>query len=185
LGGELLDGVVGGWQLGGIYTAQSGTPLIINDNNSQINNGYGRLINTWPSYAPGVTSISDSSFAGSSSVFQNSNTYNFNNVTTYRFDASKITSAQVFTYGNLNPVYPDIRNPAHFDTDLSMMKNFSWSEKRYLQIRVEAQNAFNQRGYPGYNSSLGTPGFGLLLANPTDTSWQHPRVLQLSGRIVF
>ena len=195
-GGKLLNGVVGGWQVGGIFTAVSGTPLIINDSSSQINNGYGRLINTWPSYTGAAASshnIADPNYSGNSSVFQNANTYNFNDISVYRFLASNVQSAQVFTYGTLNPVYPGIRNPAYFDTDLSMMKNFAWSEgKYYLQIRVEGQNFFNQRGWPNYNNSsnangasLGTPSFGLLLANPTDTSWQHPRVLQFSARIVF
>jgi hypothetical protein len=61
------------------------------------------------------------------------------------------------------------------------MKNFYiLSEKRYLQVRAEAQNAFNIRGFGTYNNDLGTAYFGLIT-----NAGNSPRAIQLSARFIF
>ena len=99
-----------------------------------------------------------------------------------RFDASKVTGAQAFTYGNLPPVFDNIRNPGNSKTDLAMMKKFPIrGESKYFQLRLEAQNAFNQRGWGSYNTTIGDPHFGLIQsAGP-----YGPRIMQVSARLFF
>ena len=73
------------------------------------------------------------------------------------------------------------RNPENQQVDLSLMKNFSFGEKgRYLQIRAEAQNAFNIRGFGTYTSQIGSANYGLITS-----AGNTPRQIQLSGRINF
>jgi hypothetical protein len=61
------------------------------------------------------------------------------------------------------------------------MKNFGlWREGTYLQFRVEAQNMFNIRGLGTYNTSVGSPDFGLITS-----SAQNPRNMQISARLFF
>ncbi len=184
-GGKFVDGVAGGWQLAGIYTWVSGAPVVLGFANGQTNNGTGHIINTWGSWTSADQNLSSSSFSNNNAVFVETG-----NVTTNpsvsRFNSGAVTDAQPFVYGNLNPIEPGIREPGTFNTDLSLMKDFPFSAegKRFLQLRVEASNAWNQRGYPTYSATVGSPGFGLLVADPNNP-WRQPRILQLSGRIVF
>jgi hypothetical protein len=184
-GGKFIDGVAGGWQLAGIYTWVSGAPVVLSFANGQTNNGTGHIINTWGSWTSSDQNLSSSSFSNNNAVFVETG-----NVTTNpsvsRFNSGAVTDAQPFVYGNLNPIEPGIREPGTFNTDLSLMKDFPFSTegKRFLQLRVEASNAWNQRGFPTYSATVGSPGFGLLVADPNNP-WRQPRIVQLSGRIVF
>jgi hypothetical protein len=85
------------------------------------------------------------------------------------------------TYGNLPPILDDIRHPSFTQTDLSLMKKFRlWSEASFLQLRVEAENTFNQRGFGRYNTTIGTPDFGLITE-----AGNVERRMQVSARLVF
>ena len=59
------------------------------------------------------------------------------------------------------------------------MKNFHFGS-RYLQIRAEAQNAFDIRGYGPVQSQIGNVNYGLIT-----TAGNQPRQVQLSARFVF
>lgn len=183
-GGKLLDGVIGGWQLAGIYTWVSGAPVDLGFSSGQTNNGVGHLINTWGSWTSADHDLGSSNFKDNNQVFTPKGDVTAN-PSVSRFDPSRVRDAGVFTYGDLNPIYAGIRNPGFFNTDLSLMKSFPFSEgKRYFQLRVEATNAWNQRGFPTYSTQIGAPGFGLLVADP-NTDFRAPRIMQLSGRLVF
>jgi hypothetical protein len=60
------------------------------------------------------------------------------------------------------------------------MKNFAISERVKLQIRVEAENAFNIRGLGGYSTGFGSSDFGYITS-----AGNNPRRMQVSGRITF
>lgn len=190
-GGKLLDGVAGGWQLAGINTWTSGAPVVLSFANGQTNNGTGHIINTWGSWTGSSHNLALPAFQNNNQVFTPTADVT-TNPSISRFNAAAVTDAQVFVYGNLNPIYPGIREPGNFNTDLSLMKSFHFTEdgKRFFQLRVEASNAWNQRGFPNYSATVGSPGFGLLVADPNSCgqaggTCKVPRLMQLSGRIVF
>jgi hypothetical protein len=185
LGGKILDGAVGGWKAAGIYTWNSGVPLNLSFSNSQSSSTYGGMLNTWGTWATSNHDLGMPGFAGNNSVLTTTEA-NLSSVTLSRLNSALINNSAVYTLGNVNPVYPGIREPGFFDTDLSLMKNFALGGdgKRFLQLRVEATNAFNQRGFPNYQTEIGQPGFGLLIADPNNSPKQ-PRTAQISGRIVF
>src|SRR5262249_56317504 len=97
-----------------------------------------------------------------------------------RLDPNKVAGARVFVSGDLPPNDDAYRNPQRHQWDLSLMKNFPFGEARYVQIRAEAQNAFNIRGFGNYQSQIGNVAYGLIT-----TAGNTPRQIQLSARINF
>jgi len=191
-GGKVLEGVVGGWQFAGIYSGSTGRPIVINFSNGQAANGFGRIINTWGSYNSSNHNIGMSGFSGLNSVFYNT-AADTTQIPNRRFCWDNVkqapncfSDAQPFVLGNMDPVYPGIRQPGLFNTDLSLMKSFNLGAegKRYIQVRMEASNAFNQRGFPNYQTTTGQSNFGLAIGDPNNP-WRQPRIMQMSGRIVF
>ena len=178
-GDKLLDYVAGGWQFSGNSTYVSGTPVdwwgtsTVNTNNSI------KVETTYGSYATSNHNLANPAYTGDSGALVSPNMAAA--VGTSRFNAANMITAQNYIAGNLPPVDPSLRNPPWAQTDFSLMKNFSlWSEKRILQVRAEAQNAFNIRGYGTYNNQLGNPYFGLIT-----NAGNGPRQIQMSARITF
>jgi hypothetical protein len=74
-----------------------------------------------------------------------------------------------------------LRAPAFHQTDLSIFKNIRFSERFQLQLRLEAENAFNHPNYPGIGTTVADL-FGFL--NPTETQ-AAPRRLAAGMRLFF
>lgn len=72
-----------------------------------------------------------------------------------------------------------ICGPAWPNTDLSVFKNFSFSERWVLQFRAEAFNAFNNVRFNPPDMNVVSPAFGTL------QSAERPRVLQMALRLSF
>jgi hypothetical protein len=141
----VLDKIIGGWQVNGITTFQSGTPLIITQ--SQNNTG---LFS--PGQRPNWTGVSARIEGGA---------------TTDRiarwFDISQFTAAPAFTFGNGPRTMPDVRNPGTKLWDLSFFKNNYFGEKRYnAQFRVEMFGAFNTPQFNGPGATVGNSNFGVI-----------------------
>ena len=179
--GAILDGIVGGWALSGVTTFRSGTPIVITGANTNSNNNI-RVEWTYGSYATPCTMTScleNSAFTSNSQVLYSPNANIPANAVT-RFNDSAIIGVQPFTYGTLPPI-TNIRNPSNNQTDLSLMKKFNLAgEKRFIQLRVEAINAFNIRGFGLYDSGEADAHFGLI-TSPGNVE----RHVQVSARIVF
>jgi hypothetical protein len=184
-GQALLDGVVGGWQFAGTGVYRSGRPIIFGYNAANTNNPYG-VEYTFGSYTTTNTNLLNPSFAGVGSVVLS--TADSRAGVQGVFDTSLVTDAKTFTYGTLPPVYSRIRNPGNGTMDLSLMKKFplGGDGSRYVQFRVEAQNAFNIRGTIGYNTTVGSADFGYIVPNSSATIANNTeRQAQVSARIIF
>ena len=59
------------------------------------------------------------------------------------------------------------------------MKNFHFSEARYLQFRWEMFNSLNKVNYNGPGTTLGTSNFGVI------TGAGAPRTMQLGLKFIF
>ena len=97
-----------------------------------------------------------------------------------------------FTLGNMQRTIATVRSPLMFTSDLSVNKLFPLSsahEGLNLELRIEAQNAFNHplfsMGSPGpYGSStlnVGDPSFGVI----SSMSPIGPRQVQLALKVNF
>jgi hypothetical protein len=106
------------------------------------------------------------------------------------FDASLFSSEQLGAFGNVGRGL--LHGPGFNYTNLTVAKNFPLSGDgvRYLQLRLEAANAFNHANFDNPDSNFGDPGFGVVTA-VKDTSRdinsdpQGGRAVQLVGKFYF
>ena len=176
---KVLDRIAGGWQFAGNYTYVSGTPVDWWGTTTVNTNNVIKVETTYGSYATSNHNLSNPAYTGDSGSLVGPSQNPSTGIS--RFNAANMVTAQNFIAGNLPAVDPSLRNPSWTQTDLSLMKNFYvGSEKRYFQVRAEAQNAFNIRGFGTYNNDLGTAYFGLIT-----NAGNSPRAIQLSARFIF
>ncbi len=176
-GTHLLAGAVNGWEISGYTAFQSGAPL-------QPNTGGGLNVQyptslTVPTVAhPNLPDNSITMPNGlkaigySASTSLGTNAYNVLVPQVICNPTKNLKSGQRFnpacfappTQGQVGTeVFPYIRQPAYFDTDLGIYKDFHLTESRYIQIRVSATNWIN---HP-------IPQFGL--ANQSDEQLNFTR----------
>jgi TonB dependent receptor len=175
----ILDRVVGGWQLAGNYFYTSGTPITLTGSTTSNINNTIKVNQSWGSYASSDHNLTPVNYQSDSQVLYSA----VDPITASsirRLDPTKVVGAQAFISGNLPPNDGAYRNPGLYQMDISLMKNFRWTEARYFQFRAEAQNVFNIRGFGPYNSSIGTPNYGLIT-----TAGNQSRQIQFSARINF
>jgi hypothetical protein len=87
-----------------------------------------------------------------------------------------------FTLGNAARNYSDVRRDGYRNVDLSVMKNFVWSEGRQkIQFRGEFINAFNIMVFGTPGAAVNDPAnFGIVR-----TQGNQPRLIQLALRYTF
>jgi Carboxypeptidase regulatory-like domain len=181
IGGHLLDGAVGGWEVSGTIGYRSGRPVAFSDPNAAAGSQVGVL----STYARCTWSCTNSDlitqgFNGGKSVLTATGATPRGGTA---FNGSAFQDAAPFVYGDVPPAYGAFRNPGDFTSDLSLMKRFpmfSADEKRYLQFRAEAANAFNVAGLGNYNSSIHSSGFGTITSVVN-----AERHIQMSMKVVF
>ena len=156
--------ILGGWQLSGVTTLQSGTPFNLTDTNgaSLYGTGTSRV-----SLAPGRT-IQSAKKSGS--VTENYKSY---------FDTTAFVAAGT-VYGNVNR--NPLRGPSQANWDLSAIKSFPLGgDKRSLQFRSEFFNVFNHTNFANPAGAISTSSsFGVI-----STLTGNPRVIQFAAKILF
>ena len=168
-----VDEVIGGWKTNGIWQMRSGWPLQF------FVSGGGVPLPTYGPQRP--------NFVGMPKRNYGKDTFWVNNFFANASDSSPNSTIQApgpFTLGNAPRATADIRTPRSFTTDLSVAKQFLLSnmhEGIHLEIRLEAQNAFNHPVFGTPDTGIGDGNFGVIsyLANP------GPRQCQLAAKIMF
>ncbi len=157
--------VLGGWQVNGITSAATGTPINVSQSFNIANTDIGTQR---PDAIGSPNGISHSRARGQQvAEFFNTNAFRQADLTngTYR-------------YGNSGR--NTVIGPGTFVTDFGLYRNFKIRERGQLQFRVECYNIFNRPifGQPG--TTFGTPQFGVLTSTAID-----PREIQLALRLTF
>ena len=153
----LARNVLGGWQLNGIMTIQSGLPIPIY-----------MPANTFGADRPNVVGgVSDKATNQSISQW---------------FNTAAFTAPAPFTYGNVSRTLPDVSGDGLFNLDFSLFKNFSIREKFRFQFRAEAFNLTNTPTFEIPNSSYGPLNFGQVTAL---AFYPKPRIIQFGMRMDF
>jgi len=158
--GAALNHLLGGWQMNGIITIQSGLPFTPTLATSVSNSG---------------GSKPDRRGSGELSEGQSINRWfdtSFNTA-----GAAWFTPAQ-FTYGNGGRNI--LRGPGRWNVDYSIFKNFRLTERFGLQFRSEFFNLFNHPQFDLPNASIGNPIAGRIAATVG-----VPRDIQFSLRLGF
>ena len=150
--------VLGGWQMNGIFQAQTGFPLTVTEAN---NVSLTSLTNR-----PNVTCDPNSGGAQTPSQWFNTRCF------------SRLTQAA--NAGQLgNEGRNIVRGPGFHSEDLSMFKTFPIRERLSVQFRAEAFNLLNHPRFNNPGGSVGTPLFGVLSAAGDG------RVMQFAVKIGF
>ena len=160
-----LDIIIGGWKTNGVWTFQDGRPLSFS-----VSNG-GTPIPTYGAQRPNMTGKPEVS--GGSEL---------NWVNNYIANPDVLQMPDPYTLGNM-PRAIGVRSPASATANLSIGKEFGLSNKHEamkLELRLEAQNAFNHPVFGTPNTSVGDPGFGQITYLAVG-----PRQGQLALKLVF
>jgi outer membrane receptor protein involved in Fe transport len=157
---RLADSLVGGWQVNGIVTIQSGAPLQIGATNT---------IGLFTKAAR--ANNNGTSGAKSGNVRSRMNGY---------FDQSVFSQPAPFTFGTLGTRVPDILGHYANNLDFSLFKQFAVTEKTRLQFRAEAFNAFNRVQFGGINTTVTSGSFGFVTSQANT-----PRQMQFGLKLLF
>ena len=182
-GSRLLDEILGGFVVNGIYQFQTGAPVLFSADiplqpGATIQSITNSHRNTSPVPAAGAVgnpALSVSQFVtGTSTTCPVANTCNGNVF---------INGQYAFHERTLPQTISSVRSDGFNNLDASLLKDFHFSEKTYLQIRFEAFNALNHAVFAAPNVSSATASnFGYITGTIANS---QPRQVQLGGRFVF
>ena len=150
-----IHALLGEWQAGGNFTAQSGAPFTVNISSDQANVGAG------PAQRPNISGNPNDGPRNPQEWF----------------DTSVFSLPALYTFGNAprNAVI----GPGLQEFDLSLQKDIRVKEATKLQFRAEAYNLFNHPNFDIPNRIAFTANFGSL------SSAQDSRQLQLALKLAF
>jgi hypothetical protein len=163
----ILKYAVAGWQVGGVTTIQSGTPINVTIGPDRANIGITPVIQRPDLIGPVPTLNCQQSPTGRELI--------------NCFDASAFALPAQYTFGNAPRNV--LRAPKATITDLSMVKNIPLGDTIRFQIRADIFNAFNQVNYGNPNAVFGSENFGRITA--TNTTYPNMRQVQLGGKLIF
>ncbi len=153
----LVRYVAGGWQLNGIYQAQTGFPLTVTQG-SVLDIRY-------------MTSRPDMTCDANDGP----------QTTARYFNTACFTARTLAQTGERpgNAGRNSVRGPGFQRTDLSVFKNFDLPRRQRVQVRVEGFNLLNQPRFGQPGSVFGTSSFGQI------TSAEDGRIVQLAVKYSF
>lgn len=151
-----VDGLLGGWQLNGITTAQTGSPFTV-------------MVGGDPNSTGGGTLRADR--------LANGNLPSDQRTVQRWFDTSAFAAPALFHFGNSGRDI--LTGPGLVNFDASLFKNFNFSETKRLQFRAEVFNVFNHTQLLLPGETINTPTFGVI------TSARPPREMQMALKLYF
>lgn len=159
---RFVKSALGGWEVSGIITMETGLPINVNLSGGQGGNGVGG--NNRPNLT-GTISYPHNVLSGQQQI--------------QYFDPTAFTAPAIGAWGALG--HNALRGPGMDNWNLSLFKTFTLSETRgsRLELRLETFNTWNHTEFNGTDNTLGDSRFGQF------TSAFDPRILQLGGKIYF
>jgi Carboxypeptidase regulatory-like domain len=181
---KVVEGVLGGWQLSGIFRWNSGLPVGFYGDSGVFDDT--RWATNW-NVQSNATRIQPVDVCPTRGGTDPPKLFGCNTLAAYR----SFRNAKPGESGDRNV----FRVPGYVDLDVGFGKSFTmpWSEGHKLQIRVEAFNITNTQRLGQYDT--GRTGFGVVLDPQTATppvNWSNftaiqgsPRVMQFGFRYQF
>jgi hypothetical protein len=162
---SVVNAIVGNWQAGAIISIHSGFPLAVYQGTDTSGTG---------------SRGSRPDCTGANQVFgrQKSIVNGIFQGYQYMSPAGYATPAPA-TFGTCPAQGPDY-GPGYTDTDLSLLKNFHFTENMFLQFRADFLNAFNNVQLSHPNTNFPSSTFGLI-----NTSQDTPRNIQFALKFYF
>jgi TonB dependent receptor len=150
--------LLGGWEVGTIFIAFSGSPLGMSSSvNGTFSQGGGQRPN-WTGVSPVLDNPSPQRW----------------------FDTSQFTTPAAYAFGNSARTYTGLRSDPARQVDVSVIKNTKLYERLKLQFRTEFFNLTNTPRFDTPNTTQGSAQFGVVsgMAN-------QPRVIQFALKLLF
>ena len=151
-----VDSLAGGWELSGVDTYSSGTPLTVKEagwtsgifageaTSSNLGDGLNARLNIVPGVNP-------SGYSGGGWVYGQSR----------KFNAAAFTVAPSYTFGNAPRLNGNVRNFANKEEDLAASKKFKLgTERTDFYFRFDAFNIFNRHTWGCFDNTYGDLNFG-------------------------
>ena len=152
------NAILGGWTLNGIYTYQTGAPLV------------------WANGS--TTSIGDYIyFGGPLNLNQSQPNGDAFNISAFDTKSTEQTQFHIRTFST---TFPNLRQAGINNLDASLLKQFQIREQMYFQLRLEAFNALNHPVFGAPNTTATSTSFGQISSQAN-----LPRQIQLGARFVF
>ena len=165
----VLKYVVAGWQVSGVTTIQSGSPVNVTLSTDRANIGItGQQRPDLVGAVPQLNCVADPDPAKRHQLMN-------------CYDAAAFALPAQFTFGNAPRNV--LRGPKFMSTDVSLMKTVPIGRGARFQFRMEFYNLFNNVNYGNPNAVFGSATFGRISA--TNTSYPNMRQIQLGGKLIF
>lgn len=156
----VVNAIVGGWQVNGLTTFQSGTPMEIYGGNSS-GTMAGQQRPNWSGKNPTLHG----------KVTERMNKY---------FDTSQFSYNDPFTFGNAPRLMPNLFQPGIDSWNMSLFKTTNIRELMKVEFRAEAFNTFNRVQFGPPDTTINDSNFGQITYQQNS-----PRTLQLGLRLLF
>jgi hypothetical protein len=189
--GYVAREILGGWELGGIFTGQTGLPINVTNSGSS----YPADRPNWapgPKYVPGyrkfgaglVHQYLNPCIGNVASLSAACTNYAPQDETSpaYNFIANGPAKAQTVP-GNLQR-YSQYA-PGYQDLDLSLKKVFTLGEQRSFQLRMDTFDSFNHTNLTGVVATVNSSNFGQLTTSTPGGLSSGARQIQIGGRLEF
>ncbi|HVW86899.1 MAG TPA: carboxypeptidase regulatory-like domain-containing protein [Bryobacteraceae bacterium] len=168
---RIVDGVLGGWSLSGIYTYNSGIPL-----------RFGSTSTTGTSQSSYVGGSLTSAPIANSGALVSGDPAISNPTAGMWFDTSKVKQLPAFTRAT-NPVqFNDWLGPRYVNVDLALAKQFPIREWLHMELRVDAFNVPNTFTPANPVTAPTNVNFGKAIDAAAGT---YGRQIQYSGKFIF
>jgi hypothetical protein len=152
--------IFGDWQLSGIFSHKSGTPLVMS---APVTGGGNRP------HSAGRSAALDQSRSRDEQIRR-------------WFDTTAFLLPDPFTYGNVSRTLGNVRGPTLTGLDSILARNLTFKERVDLQIRWEVFNVLNTPHFWLPNTAFGSLQFGQISATQITAL---PRVMQFALKLGF
>jgi hypothetical protein len=165
--GTAVREILGGWQLTGLFQAQTGQPLTVTagQDRSQTGLGVDRSVVVGPPLGSGA--------CGSSAPC-----VNYLNPASFQMPPTAATaSPYILSFGDFGK--GAISGPGAMTWDVGMFRSFGFRERLTLQLRGEYFNVLNRANFNNPTTTLSSGGFGSI------SGAGDPRIGQVALKILF
>lgn len=182
-GSKLGDEIAGGWVVNGIYQFQTGPPITFSaDIPFQPGMGVSNIKSSPRNLS--ATGTGTPALTNASSVFVTGSGTSCTVSSSQPCDGTVFFNGQYADHFRTMPTtIGSVREDGFNNLDASVLKNFKFTEKSYLQLRFETFNTLNHPVFGSPNVSSATASnFGYITSVYASS---EPRQVQAGARIVF
>lgn len=164
--GGLASKLAGGWQLGLLFTAHSGSPFTVSSSGTSLD-------------APGNSQQADLVGKGPVAIYGKAGPGQL------YFDTSRFVAVTAVRFGTSG--FDNLFGPGLMNIDLGLFRNFKLNERWTLQFRANAFNLTNTPSFDTPDSTVGGSSFGQIsgLSSIGGTEGIVQRIFQLGVHLSF